>query len=76
MRNRPARNAIAQAIKIAGGQSELARRTGLRQQQISYWLNKSVKGLPDYAVIAIEKATGVPKEQLRPVLFAQERVAS
>jgi hypothetical protein len=36
---------------------------------VSYWLKKSKKGVAAGFVLAIEAATGTPRERLRPDLY-------
>jgi len=65
--------ALRRAVDAAGGQKPLADRIGTTQSQVWYWLTKSKKGVPAEFVLAIEGATGIPKEELRPDLFAPAR---
>ncbi|MDU7134929.1 MAG: YdaS family helix-turn-helix protein, partial [Enterobacteriaceae bacterium] len=44
MTDKPINSAIKKAIAIAGSQSELARRTQVRQSTVSKWLNGSEIG--------------------------------
>lgn len=62
--------ALERAIDIVGGQSELARRLGLKQANVWHWLNRSGR-VPAEHVIAIEEATGaqVTRHDLRPDLY-------
>jgi DNA-binding transcriptional regulator YdaS (Cro superfamily) len=59
---------LAEACIIAGGQSALGRICGRRQSSIRELLKK---GRPLWAesVLAVEAATGVPKERLRPDIY-------
>lgn len=51
-----------------GGQSELARRLGVKPQSVSYWCKT---GLPPHErIFQIEDITGVPWTRLRPDLAA------
>lgn len=61
---------LEKAIRIAGSQSELARRIGVKQQYIWYWLHKA-KAVPAEYVAKIEAATDsrVTRYQLRPDVF-------
>ena len=52
------------AIAGAGGISALARRLNLAQPSVSRW-----RRVPAERLIAIEAATGVPRELLRPDLY-------
>ena len=62
--------ALQRAVAIAGSQTELARRIGLKQAHVWNWLNKA-RRVPGEAVLAIEAATGgkVTRTELRPDLY-------
>ena len=60
------------AIRKAGGLRALARKIGIAPQSISQWLEKG-QVTPRW-LIAIEKATGVPRERIRPDLFKGVKV--
>lgn len=72
------RQALDQAIRSAGSQSELARRIGVNQQNISHWLNKANGTVPAEQVIPIETATdgAVTRHQLRPDIYPPPAVPS
>ncbi|MDI3468453.1 MAG: putative formate dehydrogenase-specific chaperone [Pseudolabrys sp.] len=55
---------LEEAIKAAGGVTELARRIGIAQPSVSNW-----KRIPSERVLAVEAATGVTRTVLRPDLF-------
>lgn len=68
-------NAIAHAAAIAGGQSALAKElrhltpnNKISQGHVWSWINRSGRVPAEYCA-AIEKLTGVTKEQLRPDIF-------
>ncbi len=65
-------NALERAIEKAGSQSALARAIGgkTKQQHVSYWLRESKGVVPPTYCEAIELATGVPRHELRPDLWA------
>ena len=65
---------LEKAISEAGGQVALASLLGIRQSHISNWKNRG-KRVPAEWVIKIEKATGVPRHELRPDLYPTEDVA-
>ena len=65
------RAALAAAIKSAGSGTELARRIGITPEAVCQWKGK----VPVNRVIAVEAATGVSREQLRPDVFAAPRPA-
>jgi TorA maturation chaperone TorD len=58
------------AIRAAGGVSELARRIGISQPSISNW-----NRIPAERVTAVEAATGVTREMLRPDLYGEAKLA-
>src|SRR3990172_4987480 len=55
---------LQEAIRAAGGISELARRIGISQPSVSNW-----DRIPAERVLAVEEATGVGRTVLRPDLF-------
>jgi TorA maturation chaperone TorD len=56
---------LDEAIRAAGGVSELARRLGIAQPSVSNW-----ERVPAERVAAVEEATGIDRARLRPDLFA------
>jgi DNA-binding transcriptional regulator YdaS (Cro superfamily) len=63
--------ALRRAIEIFKGQTPLAKRLGVSQSLVSYWLNIARRGVPAHQAIAIERVTRrqVTRQQLRPDLF-------
>jgi DNA-binding transcriptional regulator YdaS (Cro superfamily) len=57
---------LRKAIEAAGSRSELARRLGISQQAVSQW-----RTIPPRQIVAVEQATGVPREELRPDLYRE-----
>jgi TorA maturation chaperone TorD len=57
---------LEEAIRAAGGTTELARRIGVSQPSVSNWLR-----VPAGRVLAVEAATGVARTILRPDLYAE-----
>jgi TorA maturation chaperone TorD len=55
---------LREAIRAAGGISELARRLGISQPSVSNW-----DRVPAERVLAVEAATGIARADLRPDLF-------
>lgn len=60
---------LDEAIKAAGGITELARRIGISQPSVSSW-----DRIPAERVIAVEAATNVGREILRPDLYGRSNV--
>jgi DNA-binding transcriptional regulator YdaS (Cro superfamily) len=63
------------AIARAGSQSALARAIGVPQPYVWRWLRQRGGVVPAEAAIAIEKAVGVPRHELRPDLWSKESAA-
>jgi DNA-binding transcriptional regulator YdaS (Cro superfamily) len=63
---------LARAIAVAGSQSELARRIGVTQAHIWQWLHRGKRRIPAEYVLKVEKATGIPRHELRPDLYPVE----
>lgn len=59
-------SSLDRAIRAKGGYAELARILGVTRQTIYKW---SAGRVPVERVVEVEKATGVPREQLRPDIF-------
>jgi DNA-binding transcriptional regulator YdaS (Cro superfamily) len=59
-------SSLKEAIKLAGGQSELSRRLGLTPQAVQSW---TIHGIPAKWVIRVEKETGVSRHELRPDIY-------
>jgi TorA maturation chaperone TorD len=57
---------LEEAIRAVGGVSELARRIGISQPSVSNW-----NRIPAERVLAVEVATGIAREILRPDLYAK-----
>lgn len=64
------KKALSEAIDKAGGQTALAKAIGKTQGHISKWLEREY--IPAEFVLPIEKATGVPRHELRPDLYPSE----
>jgi TorA maturation chaperone TorD len=63
----PLRDAgLSEAIRAAGGVAALARKLGIAQPSVSNWSR-----IPADRLIAVEAATGVARETLRPDLFSR-----
>jgi TorA maturation chaperone TorD len=62
---------LSDAIRLAGGVSELARRIGISQPAVTNW-----ERVPAERVLAVEAATGVPRIRLRPDLYGEAQVTA
>src|ERR1051325_9664712 len=58
---------LEEAIRAAGGTTELARRVGVSQPSVSNWYR-----VPAERVLSVEAATGVARAILRPDLYAEQ----
>jgi TorA maturation chaperone TorD len=56
---------LSEAIRAAGGVSELARQIGISQPSVSNWVR-----VPAERVIAVEAGTGIDRATLRPDLYS------
>ena len=64
---------VSEVVKAVGSQSALAKLLGVRQSHVRNWLNRpNSKGIPPKYVIQVEKATGIPRQELRPDIFAED----
>jgi DNA-binding transcriptional regulator YdaS (Cro superfamily) len=62
------RDMVKLAVAEAGGFSALGRAIGVKYQSIQRW-----KKIPAERVLAVERATGIPKERLRPDLYRSQQ---
>lgn len=58
---------LHRAIDAVGGVAELARKIGISQPSVSNWSQ-----VPAQRVVAVEAATGVPRNELRPDLYGEQ----
>jgi TorA maturation chaperone TorD len=61
---------LSEAIRAAGGVSELARQIGISQPSVSNWIR-----VPAERVVTVEAATGVDRAVLRPDLYSGKKMA-
>lgn len=61
---------LEKAIATMGSQTALAKAIGKSQGHISKWLER--KYVPAESVLAIESATGIPRQKIRPDLYPEE----
>ena len=60
---------LSEALRVAGGVSELARQIGISQPSVSNW-----NRVPAERVVSVETATGVDRAVLRPDLYGSAEV--
>ncbi len=60
--------ALRRAIEAVGGLAGLAKPLGISEQAISQW-----DEVPPLRVLAVERASGIPREELRPDLYPAEQ---
>jgi len=58
---------LDEAVRAAGGVSELARKIGIAQPSVSNWTR-----IPAERVLAVEEITGVNRKVLRPDLYSEQ----
>jgi TorA maturation chaperone TorD len=61
---------LSEAIRAAGGVSELARQIGISQPSVSNWVR-----VPAERVVSVESVTGVDRAVLRPDLYSGMKMA-
>jgi TorA maturation chaperone TorD len=71
MRNSMRDAGLTEAIRAAGGVSELARQIGIAQPSVSNWAR-----VPAERVLSVEAATGIDRKLLRPDLYAAPEFAT
>ncbi|RXH02339.1 molecular chaperone TorD family protein [Bradyrhizobium zhanjiangense] len=62
---------LDRAIDAAGGIAQLARKIGISQPSVSNWTR-----VPAQRVVAVETATGIPRNDLRPDLYSEQAVSA
>ena len=62
---------LSDAIRAAGGVSELARQIGISQPSVSNWIR-----IPAERVLAVEAVTGIDRTTLRPDLYSAKETAA
>lgn len=64
-------DALTKAIRACGSAKELASRLGISIQAVSQW-----REVPVGRVLDVERATGIPRRELRPDLFGDQPAAA
>lgn len=64
-------NIVKEAVAAAGTLEKLGDACGVTKQAVWYWLQSGV--IPVAKVLAVEAATGIPREKLRPDIFGAPR---
>lgn len=63
-------SAIEKAVRAVGSQSALARAVGVAPQAVQQWVQ--MRRVSHKKVIAVERASGVNRRELRPDLYPAE----
>lgn len=61
-------DSVERAVEAAGGQTALAKALGIKPQAVQQW-----RKIPVGRIIEVERVTGIPREELRPELYARKR---
>jgi DNA-binding transcriptional regulator YdaS (Cro superfamily) len=59
--------ALLHAVDVLGGQTATAKRLGVSQQAVQYWIRRG--RVPALKAIPLEVASGVSRQKLRPDLY-------
>jgi DNA-binding transcriptional regulator YdaS (Cro superfamily) len=59
--------ALVHAVDKLGGQTAAARKLGVTQQAVQYWIKTG--RVPPLRVLALEAASGVSRKALRPDIY-------
>ncbi len=59
--------ALLHAVDILGGQTATAKKLGVSQQAVQYWIKRG--RVPALKAIPLEVASGVSRQKLRPDLY-------
>ena len=63
----PQHAAVVHAVALAGGQTALAKKLGIKPQAVQQWVAGG--RIPPLRVLAVEAATGVSRKALRPDIY-------
>jgi DNA-binding transcriptional regulator YdaS (Cro superfamily) len=64
------KQALKQAVTVSGSSKLLGHAIGVTPERVRMWLHRD--NLPAEYVIAIERATGVSRHELRPDIYPKE----
>ena len=64
---RPETVALLQAVDRMGGQTSTAKKLGISQQAVQFWIKQGK--VPPLRVLALEAASGVSRKALRPDMY-------
>lgn len=59
--------ALLHAVDVLGGQTATAKKLGVSQQAVQYWVKRG--RVPALKAIPLEAASGVSRQKLRPDLY-------
>lgn len=59
--------ALLHAVDVLGGQTATAKRLGVSQQAVQYWVRRG--RVPALKTIPLESASGVSRNRLRPDIY-------
>jgi DNA-binding transcriptional regulator YdaS (Cro superfamily) len=59
--------ALLHAVDVMGGQTATAKRLGVSQQAVQYWIKRG--RVPALKAIPLEAASGVSRQKLRPDIY-------
>jgi len=62
---------VSEAVRIAGGLGRLGDQVGVSAQAVYRWRREGQ--IPVDRVLDVERATGIPREKLRPDVFGAPR---
>lgn len=64
--------ALEKAIAVSGSAYRLAKEVGVRPPTVISWLRSKRKLIPAERVLAVERATGISRHELRPDIYPIE----
>jgi DNA-binding transcriptional regulator YdaS (Cro superfamily) len=67
MKKQATQTALVRAVDKLGGQTAAARKLGVTQQAVQYWIKTG--RVPPLRVLALEAVSGVSRKALRPDIY-------